>query len=123
MALGCSANTRVGLVLDDGAGLHAEVLLEVVRATARLAGGPRSLPAAEGLHARPRTGRRSGGSVDVDHAGLDAGEEPLDLRLLVAEQAGGQPERHGVGPLQRFVERGDRTDGENRDEQLVGPHR
>ena len=73
---------------DDRAGLLAEVLLQVVRAAAGLAGGAGALPAAERLHAGPGAGRGAGRPVDVHDAGLDAVEEAVDLGSVGREQTG-----------------------------------
>src|SRR5664280_805538 len=76
--------------VDESLRLLAHELLDVVEATRGATRGARTLPAAEGLDAGPRTGRRAGSSVDVDDAGLDGLLERVDLFAILAEEAGGQ---------------------------------
>src|SRR5438309_12100775 len=98
---------RVHLV-DDGLALLAHELLDVVKATARLARRGRALPATERLDTRPRPGGRSGAPVDVDDARLDLVEEAVDLGAVLRIETGGQPQDRVVGQAQRFIDRIDR---------------
>src|SRR5262245_47914927 len=106
---------------DDRAALLAQVLVQVVRASARLAVGAARLPAAEGLDAGPRTGGRTGSPVDVDDTSLDPLEKTVDLGLLPGEQPCREAELRRVGPLDRFVEICDSADGNEGAEELGRP--
>src|SRR5919198_661818 len=81
----------------------------------------RALPPTERLHARPRAGRRPRTAVHVHHARLDLGQEPVDLRAILAVEAGGQAVLGVVRQLQPLVERVDRGHGHERHEQLLLP--
>src|SRR6478736_8340358 len=82
-----SACTR-GL-LHHRARLLAQVLLQVVEGRDRLAGRSRSFPAAEGLVARPRAGRRALGTIGVGDARFDMVLEPRHF-VGTAIEAGGE---------------------------------
>ncbi len=86
-----------GRLVDDGVGLLAQELGDVVHREPGLAGRAAALPATEGLDARPGAGRGAGPSVDVQDAGVDLVEEALDLALVLAVDAGRQPVDRVVG--------------------------
>src|SRR4029079_15407475 len=81
---------RLETLVDDGLRLLAHELCYVVHGESYFAGRAAALPAAECLDARPRAGRRTGSSVDVEHACLDPVHELLDLALVLAVDAGGE---------------------------------
>ena len=98
--------------------MHVE--LHVVVAAAVLAAGAGAFPAAEGLEARPRAGRRALRTVGVRHACFDLVEEPSDLGR-VAVEAGGQAVVDAVGDLHGFVEIVHLADGGDGQEHLILP--
>src|SRR3990172_8132918 len=100
-------------LLDDGAALLPHELHHVVGAAAALSGGAGALPAAEGLGARPGSGRRAAPLVDVGDARLDLVEEPLHLCRVAREEPGREAVLGLVGlfdPLRQGV---DLPDGEH----------
>src|SRR5450759_1580321 len=105
--------------VDDGVALLAHELDRVVHRKAGLAGAPGALPATERLDARPRTRRRAGAPVDVQHARLDLIQKLLDLGGILAVDAGRKPERTLVCERDRLAEGVDHGDGSKWHEQLV----
>src|SRR3954452_19790421 len=105
--------------VDDRSTLFAHELRDVVHRQPGLARRATPLPATERLDPRPGTRRRAGTSVDVQDAGLDRVEELLDLRLVLAVDAGGQPEHVVVRERECLVERIHRRYRGQRREQLV----
>src|SRR6185369_7504449 len=82
---------------QDRAALLAQELRDVPAAEPALARGPGPLPAAKGLEARPRAGRRPARPVGVKHAGLDRSEEAVELAPVAGENAGSEAEGAAVG--------------------------
>src|SRR6202035_2905047 len=81
--------------------LLAHVLRQIIERGDRLAGGARSLPAAEGLIAGPSSRGSALGAVGVRHARLDMLEKPGNFFRSSVEagsqtKCGGVRERHGV---------------------------
>src|SRR3954453_17669375 len=92
-------------LVDDGVALLPEELPDVVHRQPGLAGRAGALPATERLDTRPRPGRRPGATGDVKDARLAGVEEPLDLALVLAVDAGRQPVHGIVRESDRLVER------------------
>ena len=83
----CPSSAHSSITVRDCSRMYC---VHVVRAAAGLAGRARALPAAEGLHARPRARGRAGAAVHVDDARLDPVEPLLDLGLVLAVEPGRQ---------------------------------
>src|SRR5580692_10771228 len=97
--------------------LLAHELGQVVGAETALASRAARLPAAEGLRAWPGAGGRAGATVDVEDAGLDRVQEVLDLAAVLAEDAGGEAVVGGVRLLDRVLQRGRASHGQEGQEQ------
>src|SRR4030095_9102749 len=102
--------------------LLAQVLRRVVQRAAGLAGRPRALPAAEGLIAGPRAGRRALRAVRVADASVAHGEETLGL-IDGSVETRGKAVVARVRARERLVEVVDRCDKDKRSEQLPLPQR
>src|SRR5688572_11180627 len=107
----------------DRAALLAHELLHVVEPARGLARRAARLPTPEGLEPRPGAGGGPRPAVDVEDAGLDPLQERVDLVGLAAEEPGGQTVLRAVGERYRFVERGHRSQADERhrsEERRVG---
>src|SRR5512139_2337964 len=102
-----------GRSLDHRAGLLAQVLRQVIERGDRLAGGARTLPAAERLVARPGAGGGALRTVGIGHAGLDVLVEPWHL-IGSAVEAGGEAHGGVVGQPHGLVAVAVAMQGEDR---------
>src|SRR6266849_5380258 len=115
----CMTGPLEGLPLDQRAALLPHELGDVVGAAGGLARRTAPLPASEGVDPRPGAGRGAGAPVDVDDARLDPIEELLDLRLVPAEQTGGETVLGPVREIDRLIERVELPQAGDRQEHLV----
>src|SRR5690606_14414579 len=105
------------LLTDDGLALLAHVVEQRPVAADVPAGRAAALPATERLEPGPCARRRAGLPVDVDRACLDVVQEPLDLILILAEEARRQAVLHVVGLIHRLLQAGNLLHEEDRSEE------